>query len=818
MESRKYYFEIRTSSLIAVSIGFLVILGWLFNIEVFKSVIVGLSTMKFNTALCFLLTGSSLYFFTNGNWKVSAVLSLTVLIFSLIAIVQDLFGLSLGIDEFFVIDSSTRSSGLPHPGRMSPTGSLCFILTSFSILSLRSQNNFLRIVMQYTLHMVSLVSFIAILGYLYDVPSFYKLSFFVSMAVHTAFTFLMLSVAVSLLNPTAGLTDIFTGDEIGKVMARRVFPSAGIAILILGFIGIYLNRNNILSVQFDIALFTASFFIVSLLIIANTVKHLNKIDQKRSKAENSLSILNKTLEQKVEQRTEELAKSEEKFSKIFEMSPAGLIVSDITAGKFLDANQSFLDMTGYTRAEVLGKTSAQLGLILADDGAEARRLLSQQGGLKNHELNYYTKAGEGKNSLASVELIDIAGRKIALTVLYDITSLKNIESELKAARDLAEESSIAKERFMANMSHEIRTPMNAIIGFTNLIERTELSEDQQQYLSFIKNSGENLLVLINDILDYSKIEAGMMQLEKVPFHIEDLLQSIKIMFSEKAREKNLQLHTDIDSKVPKVLLGDPTRLTQILINLIGNAIKFTSVGSVGVNVKLISSDGDQNHVGIYVQDTGIGIPQDKQDDIFQRFMQASSETTRNYGGSGLGLSIVKRLVELQNGEITIDSEEGKGTLFKVKLPYQTGRDELSESNVPDQAPVDARKFARTIKILLAEDNVMNQVLARKVLSQFGCEVDIAENGGIAVEMVKNKSYDLILMDIQMPIMDGYASSKMIRNDVDKTVPIIAMTAHVMAGEREKCRSFGMNDYISKPFKVDALYAMILKYTGAEVVN
>jgi CheY-like chemotaxis protein len=278
------------------------------------------------------------------------------------------------------------------------------------------------------------------------------------------------------------------------------------------------------------------------------------------------------------------------------------------------------------------------------------------------------------------------------------------------------------------------------------------------------------------------------------------------------------LLTNTDTQLPDIVVGDPTRLTQILINLIGNALKFTSEGSVEIGIALVSSTATEARIQFSVKDTGIGIPEDKQKDVFERFMQASSETTRNYGGTGLGLSIVKRLVELQNGELSIHSVFGKGTEFRVILPYAIGESKDGGTRASTDAQVEMKKLEKEVRVLLAEDNVMNQILAKKVLSKFGCSVDVAENGVIALEMARSKLYDLILMDIQMPLMDGYTAAKKIREDLNLTVPIIAMTAHIMAGEREKCIGFGMTDYISKPFKLDHLYSLILQHVSEESIS
>ena len=772
--------------------------------------------MKFNGALCFLMVGGSVWLRTSKKEQrrtFATLLAIGTLALAATSLSQDIFGFNALIDEFFVKDTASYNTQRIHYGRMAPTTAFCLILLASALIKPRSQNVITKVLAQYALHIVTIISFIALVGYLFDVPAFYKLSFLAYMAVHSALIFFVLSISVTLFNYQFGLTGVFTGTGIGNIMAKRLIPIISLIILLLSYVRLELHRLALINTEFGIVLFGLSFLVVSILMISNTVGHLNKIDSKRHEAEDSLRVLNRTLEQKVEERTKDLRESEEKFYKIFKMSPVGLMMSDMNSKRFLEVNQGFIDLTGYTKEEAEGKSVVELNLVTEEEQQRTASLLTEQKHLKNFETFFIKKSGERRDSLMSVELIDNGDGQAAVIVLSDITEQKAAEQELKEAKRLAEESSIAKERFMANMSHEIRTPMNAIIGFTNLIDKSSLSDEQGQYLEFIKTSGENLLVLINDILDYSKIEAGMMQIETVPFKPVELLHSLEIMFSEKAREKKLEFITKTDSDLPPIVLGDPTRLTQIFINLIGNALKFTQQGSVEVHINLVAIEGNVARISFSVKDTGIGIPADKQKEVFERFMQASSETTRNYGGTGLGLSIVKRLVELQHGELSINSVFGEGTEFKVILPYQISEDKPLGSSTEKVAIVEIKKFERELKVLLAEDNVMNQILAKKVLTRFGCVVDIAENGGIALEMARNKKYDLVLMDIQMPIMDGYSAAKAIREELKLDLPIIAMTAHIMAGEREKCIGFGMSDYISKPFKVETLYSLILQYTS-----
>lgn len=378
------------------------------------------------------------------------------------------------------------------------------------------------------------------------------------------------------------------------------------------------------------------------------------------------------------------------------------------------------------------------------------------------------------------------------------------EKKVKAAASV-------KENFLANMSHEIRTPLNAILGFTNILQKTKLDPQQRQHIQIIQSSGNNLLSIVNDILDLSKIEAGMMRIEEAPFRVADVMATVQQMLSPKAEEKNLQLIIKIDEEIPDTVCGDAVRLTQVLVNLVSNSIKFTEEGGVYVRVTPYKRTGDSMSLEFVVRDTGIGIPKDKQRFIFERFEQAEAETTRRFGGTGLGLSIVKHLIELQKGTITLNSEEGNGTSILVELPYRITNETVPVVKQTTSTYNPNLMNNNACKILVAEDNIMNQHLIKHLLKTWGFEFDLVFNGIQAVEALKKQNYDMVLMDIQMPEMDGHSATKVIRNELKSSVPVIAMTAHAMAGEQEKCINSGMNDYISKPIHEETLYNFIMKY-------
>lgn len=385
--------------------------------------------------------------------------------------------------------------------------------------------------------------------------------------------------------------------------------------------------------------------------------------------------------------------------------------------------------------------------------------------------------------------------------------------ELEQQKERAEDSEKAKEQFLANMSHEIRTPMNAILGMTRLLLEQEPRTDQLKYLNSIKHASDNLLVIINDILDLSKIQAGKINLEKIPFNLRNEINAVYETMKVNADDKGLNLLTAVDQTCPKTIIGDPYRLSQILLNLTGNAIKFTEKGNVTIQTTCTSAD-DQVIVKFSVIDSGIGIAKDKLDYIFDMFTQETSSTTRKFGGTGLGLAICKKLIELQGGNITVESETGKGSVFSFAIPFAIGKD-IAEHNAKDDHKQQVVATMKNVRILLVEDNEFNQMVAVDTLERAieGAKVTVAGNGKIAIDMLLNNTFDIVLMDIQMPEMDGHEATKNIRSNSDEkinSIPIIAMTASVIKAEVDKCFESGMNEFVGKPFSVGELLEKMSK--------
>ncbi len=386
--------------------------------------------------------------------------------------------------------------------------------------------------------------------------------------------------------------------------------------------------------------------------------------------------------------------------------------------------------------------------------------------------------------------------------------IKNQIEVAKKEKEVAERTAELKQQFMANMSHEIRTPMNAIVGITRLLLEKDPREEQLKYLNVIRQSADNLLVIINDILDLSKIEAGKIVIEKIDFSLRDMIQSIQEIMQLKAEQKHLDLRIEVNSDIPDRLIGDPTRLNQILINLIGNAVKFTDKGYIGLQCLPQKLSDDRVMLQFKVQDTGIGISKEYVGKIFESFTQAGTDTARRFGGTGLGLTISKQLVELMNGTIEVESEEGKGTLFTVTIPLQIAEEQTAYIR-PSQITEDIFNSLEHLSILLVEDNEFNRLVAEDTLKELlpDIRIAVAENGAIAVEKIRKHDYDLVLMDIQMPVMNGVDATRMIRSTLPegkKDVSIIAMTANVLQEDVQRYLDAGMNAYISKPFQTDDL--------------
>lgn len=563
-------------------------------------------------------------------------------------------------------------------------------------------------------------------------------------------------------------------------------------------------------------------FVTSLIIFSLVFNILKKViasEEKISERNSKLEEINTMLQQEIENHTKtlkDLKESERQFRYAVDGAPIPIMIH-VEDGEIIKISKTWTDITGYTIDDI-PTTSIWAKKAHGLNKGEARSLVHTVFDLSKRqndgEFPIKTKSGNVRiwdfYSSYIGKLSD--GRKVVMSVAIDVTDRKKAEIELKTSKEKAEIANLAKDQFLANMSHEIRTPLNGIIGMLQLLQMTELTEDQDEYVKVSKVSSDSLLKVINDILDYSKIEAGKMKTEKIVFSIEKIINASCSLFKLSYLEKNLSMRILIEKDVPNILLGDSFKLRQIISNLIGNAVKFTCFGGIEIIVKKINQINDRTKLEFVVKDTGIGIPTDKIDILFESFSQVDSSNTRMYGGSGLGLAICKSLVELMEGQIWVESKEGKGSSFHFTCIF----DNINEKNKKIQPIIsdnNTDKPRDELRILLAEDDSVSRIVVEKFAEVNGWNVIVANNGKQAVEFFKEMSFDVILMDVQMPIMDGYTATSEIRRLECKKgkefhVPIIAMTGYALKGDREKCIVSGMDDYITKPINVDEFYIAV----------
>jgi signal transduction histidine kinase/CheY-like chemotaxis protein/HPt (histidine-containing phosphotransfer) domain-containing protein len=517
-----------------------------------------------------------------------------------------------------------------------------------------------------------------------------------------------------------------------------------------------------------------------------------------------------------------LIASERNLDAVIEKSPILLFAVD-HEGTVSMLKGKCMELLHVSPEEIVGKTMAEVRQIIPFESGMLKSIM---------KLGEYTTTVEVNDRHFELTCIQQYNEFELpdgfVGIATDITKLKNTEINLMNDLHLAKETQHVKEQFLANMSHEIRTPIHGITSLTNLLLKTQIDQDQLTFLNAIKKSADNLLVIINDILDLSKMDARKMTFESTVFNIQEIVDTTYELFKAKASEKGIALKRSNDECIPGYVKGDPTRLSQIINNLVNNAIKFTNHGEVEITSKLVESNERCSMISVSVRDTGIGIPKDKLSTIFDMFTQAGDDITRKYGGTGLGLSIAKNLIDLQGGIIKVDSEPGMGTTFTFSLPFDhPDPAELEAHHAQSEEP--ESRIDKGLRILIVEDNDINRLVINKMMKDWGLQIDNAVNGLDALNKIRKNDYDIVLMDIEMPEMNGYQCIREIRTSLKAPkcdVSVMAMTAHANAKERDKCLQLGMNDYISKPFdplnlkqKIAALgNKKELAETNAEIVS
>ncbi len=527
------------------------------------------------------------------------------------------------------------------------------------------------------------------------------------------------------------------------------------------------------------------------------------------------------------QAEEALQKSEARLSGILEIVSAAVVSVD-EACRVRLFNKGAQTTFGYAPEEVLGQP---LEMLMPQSIHDHHRKLVKEFAIspkisrtmaERNEIAGLRKDGTEFPMEAGISRLDLNGDTIFTAVLNDITDRKKSEADLLEAKELAEAANRSKSNFLASMSHEIRTPMNGVLGMVGVLLDSDLSPEQRKQAQTIKDSGELLLLLLNDILDLSKIEAGQVELELLDFDLQGLLDSVVALWESRLQGKGLTFSIEIAADVAPVLKTDPTRIRQILFNLIGNAAKFTKQGGVDLDISQRHLTDDELELRFAVTDTGIGVSPEAQSRLFTKFSQADGSVTRKYGGTGLGLVICKQLTELLGGEINFESAPGEGSTFWFTVRCAPGDADAIESEIwmPEDTAIDASETDRPLRILVAEDNHVNQIVLQAMLSKFGHKIDMVGNGAEAVSAVMRAPYDLILMDVHMPEMDGITATQRIRDLSGETgnLPIIALTANAMKGDRETYLKAGMTDYVSKPINPQILFAAIAKCGGRKLTD
>ena len=543
------------------------------------------------------------------------------------------------------------------------------------------------------------------------------------------------------------------------------------------------------------------------------------LEFKLNRSSKDKNILNSLLARTSEDLKKVLKKLENKAEELnilLDTIPALVYFKDSNL-RYQLANKAFLDFSGVSREEVLGKTMKEVfrNYLPVGEYTELEEEVIRDGRFfynieeqvtrNNKKIWVHTNIAPVRNSEGKI--IGLIG------VSWDITSQKKYEQELKQAKEMAEEGERIKDQFLTNMSHEIRTPLNGVMGMAEILENSKLDDQQHKYLNILMESGQHLVRLIDDVFEFSALESGSVKLQKNRIYLKRFIKNIGKEVLPQARYKGLEMKIEIDPQIPSMLLGDERYLKDIFENLVSNAIKFTKKGKISVSVKAVPSKrNEQFRLRVEVIDTGIGIPVNKQNRLFDSFSQLDSSTTKEYQGTGLGLAITKRLVDMMSGEIGVESKPGKGSRFWVELPFEV--EEILDSSKDDFNDEQVLELLHEFRILLVEDNLINQKITKFNLEKNGCKVDVANNGKEGFEKYTNQPYDLVLMDIQMPVMDGFEATRQIRafekEAKSRHAFVVALTANALESEKKKSKDVGMDGFLGKPFKPIELFQLLHK--------
>lgn len=532
-----------------------------------------------------------------------------------------------------------------------------------------------------------------------------------------------------------------------------------------------------------------------------------------------LQELNRNLEQKVSQRAKEIQKQRNFYESILNQVPAEIVVADHNQKYLFISESAIKDVE--LREWLIGKNDFDFCEYRNISMDLARERFSKYQEVRNtlkvaEWTEKFTKNGQDIYLLRRLVPLFNNNDEIEMFIGYslDITDSEEYRLELIEARDIAQKATSAKSEFLSKISHEIRTPLNAIIGLTNILMNEEHNRSQGHYLQSMKYSADSLLGIINEVLDFSKIEAGKITFESIPFNFRHLINGIQQTFEFRANEIGLEFKSILDDTIPRIIEGDRVKLNQILLNLVGNAMKFTTEGHIYLITEMLQKTDADLLIRFTVEDTGIGIAHDKVDKVFESFSQEGDDTTRKFGGTGLGLTITKRFIEGQNGSIHVESEQGKGSRFIFEMPFKYDP-KHKENSLIDKAWSKDLSMVKGKSILVAEDNLMNQLVLQKMLEKWAPKLEMVSNGQLALDKLETEDFDLVFLDVQMPIKDGISTVKDWRNyeanHLRERVPVVALTADAFSESRQRVIDAGMDDFLSKPIEISELRRVLHKY-------
>jgi PAS domain S-box-containing protein len=667
------------------------------------------------------------------------------------------------------------------PPRIAPNTALCFLFISFAYFAYFKRQSRLS---ELLLLPVILLSGFAIVGYLYSEKKLTGFGPFYPMAFHTGCMFLTTAVGLLVLQPSTRFSRIWATKTIGAQIARRFIPVAVFIPLLLGYLRIEGQRAGLFALEFGVTIMAVSTMIIFIIMICIYATELNKYEKSFLKAQFEVKLKGQILDA------------------ILTNIPISVFHIDKN-GYYLKSRGKGLEVRGLKDNELIGKNISE---VFAQREEFVAELLKAE----SRPIPSTTRYNNQDHTFETYSFPDTSSFNGILGITIDITDKKKIECDLQTAKEKAESANKVKSRFVANMSHEIRTPINAIMGFAEVLHRQEQNDEHKEYLENILSSGEILLKLIGEILDMNKIEEGKLTLDETIFNLPETITSSLTPYKATAQMKGLHFNIILDDAIPKALKGDIQKIRQIIVNLVGNALKFTKEGGIEVRCELQDKGLDKTvaHLKFSICDTGIGVVAASQHLIFESFTQADSSISKEFGGSGLGLSIVKQLVKFLGSDVQIISPYnplqvgGNGTMFCFEL-------KLDVANALAKTSMGGNEIISLAgsKVLIVDDNVLNRKLAGVMLRKTNCEISYAENGYEAIAKAETEAFDLILMDIQMPLMDGIEATRIIR-EKNKGIPIIALTANVNAEDVKHYGSFGFSGYISKPYNQQKLVTTI----------